>query len=75
MAREILTYIPMDDVTGYLIQMEHNKMYAREVSFHFSLGYHEELSKHLLIDGCEKMRTIDSISYLEEENQLVGFFN
>lgn len=73
-ALEIIKYIPLGDISGYLIQLEHNKLYAREVIFHFATGFLEEVSKHLLIEGCDKLRDVDSISYLESTKHLVSCF-
>jgi hypothetical protein len=70
---ELVTFIPIDDISGYLIQLENSKLYAREVAFNFGLEAMQERSKHLLIEGCSKIPEQESISHLEYSSQLVSY--
>lgn len=74
-AMELITFIPIDDLSGYIIQLESGKLYAREVAFDFALEALDEKSKTLLIHGCSKFPEQESISYLEHSSQLVSYFN
>jgi hypothetical protein len=64
-AMEIVTYLPVNDTSGYMLQIESNKLYARNIYFDFSSGLIEDLAeKQMLIADCERIKSADSISYM-----------